>query len=192
MSSVLSPFGLRPSFHFSGGQIHNDAGTIASAYASNIFQGSPVGYIADGTIALAAAGGTGATGACGAFQGVEYTPTATGRRTVGNMWPASTAATQIVAYFTSDPLIVYAIQANATLAISAIGAEYNWSTNDTTAGNSTTGLSSVTLDVASVDSPAGLKVVGLTEGPDNAWGDTYPIVNVLMSEHQFAAVIPSW
>lgn len=192
MSATASPFGLRPSYHFAGGVIRPDQATIASAYAANIFMGSPVGYVAAGTLELAAAGGTGATGACGAFQGVEYTPTATGRRTVGNMWPASTAASDIVAYMTSDPWIVYAIQANATLTIAAIGAEYNWSTNNTSSGNTTTGLSTVSLDVASADSPAGLKVVGLTVSPDNNWGDAFPIVNVLISEHQFNAVIPAW
>ncbi len=187
MSTVSAPFGLRPAFHFAGGQIHNDAATIASAYASNIFMGSPVGYIADGTIALAAAAGTLATGAAGAFQGVEYTPTATGRRTVGNMWPASTAASDIVAYLTTDPWIVYAIQANATLTRAAIGGCYDWSANTTASGDTTTGISSVMLDVASAANPAGLQVVGLTVSALNDWGDAFPIVNVLLNEAQFKA-----
>lgn len=183
-----APFGLKPSFHPSG-TIRSVAGTITTGYASNIFMNSPIGIIADGSIALAAAGGTGITGACGVFQGVEYQMTATGPRIVSNMWPASMAATQIVAYYTLDPNIVYEVQASATLAQSAIGAQYDWSTNDTNAGNTITGLSSVTLNAASGAANAGLRVIGLTPGPDNAWGDPFPVVQVQLSEHQFVATI---
>lgn len=187
MSTVNAPFGLRPAFHPSG-VIRPVAGTIASGYASNIFLGSPVGYIADGSIALAAAGGTAVAGACGAFQGVEYTPVS-GIRTVSNMWPASVAGTDIIAYFTNDPNITYEIQANATLTQAAIGAQYDWSANASANGNTTTGISTVTLDVASAAANAGLRVVGLTPGPDNAWGDAFPVVQVQLSEHQFVATI---
>ncbi len=188
MSSINAPFGLRPAFHPSG-TIRPVAGTITTLYNANIFMNSPVGIIADGSIALAAAGGTGVAGACGAFQGVEYNPTATGPRVVSNMWPANTAAVNIVAYFTQDPYITYEIQANATLTQAAIGNQYDWSANNTNSGNTVTGLSNVTLDVASAAANAGLRVVGLTPGPDNAWGDAFPIVQVQLSEHQFVATV---
>lgn len=188
MSSINAPFGLRPAFHPSG-TIRPVAGTITTLYNANIFMNSPVGIIADGSIALAAAGGVGVAGACGAFQGVEYNPTATGPRVVSNMWPANTAAVNIVAYFTQDPTIVYEIQANATLTQAAIGQQFDWSANNTNSGNTVTGLSNVTLDVASSAANAGLRVIGLTPGPDNAWGDAFPIVQVQLSEHQFVATI---
>lgn len=188
MSSINAPFGLRPAFHPSG-TIRPVAGTIATGYASNIFMNAPVGIVAGGSIELAAAGGTGVAGACGAFQGVEYNPTATGPRVVSNMWPASTAAVNIVAYFTQDPYITYEIQANATLTQAAIGEQFDWSANNTNSGNTVTGLSNVTLNVASTAANAGLRVVGLTPGPDNAWGDAFPIVQVQLSEHQFVATI---
>lgn len=192
MSAIASPFGLRPSYHFAGGTIRPDQASIASAYGANIFMGSPVGYIAGGTLELSPVDGTGATGACGAFQGCEFTLTATGRRTVSNMWPSGTIATDIVAYMTSDPWIVYEIQANATLTIAAIGAEYNWSVNNTSSGSTGSGQSTVSLNVADAGTPASLKIVGLTVSPDNNWGDAFPIVNVILSEHQFNAVIPAW
>jgi hypothetical protein len=187
MSSVNAPFGLRPSFHPSG-TIRPTAGTITTGYASNIYMGSPVGFIADGSIALAAAGGTAVAGACGCFQGCEYTPS-NGRRTVSNIWPASTVATEIVAYFTLDPTIVYDIQGNAAIAQTAIGQQFDWSTNGSANGNLITGFSSVTLDTASSAANAGLRVIGLTPGPDNAWGDAFTIVQVQLSEHQFVATI---
>lgn len=182
MSSVNAPFGLRPSFHKSG-SVRPVVATIASGYANNIFKGSPVGYIADGTIALAAAGGTGVSGASGAFHGVEYTETG-GRRRMSNYWPASTAATEIVAYLTDDVGIVYEIQANGSVARLSIGAQFDWSTNGSANGNTSTGLSTVTLDTAAGAANAGLRVIGITEGPDNAWGDSFTVVQVVLSEHQ--------
>lgn len=189
MSAVAAPFGLRPSQHPSG-SIRPTFGTIASGYNANIFQGAPVGYIADGSIALSPAGGTGITGAVGAFQGVEYNPPATqGGRRYSNMWPANQVATEIVAYFTEDPTTVYQIQANATLTQAAIGEQFDWSANTTASGNTTTGLSSVSLDVASTAANAGLRVKNLTPGPDNAWGDAFPVLDVQLAEHQFVATI---
>lgn len=188
MSSTAAPFGLRASWHPSG-QIRPENGTIASGYAVNIFKGSPIGYVADGSIAMAPAGGTGLTGAVGAFHGVEYNPTATAPRVVSNMWPASQAATAIVAWFNSDPLIRYEVQGSGSIAQTAMGAQFDWSTNDTNAGNTVTGLSSVSLNIASGAANAGLRVVGITPAPDNVFGDAFTIVQVNLSEHQFVATI---
>lgn len=188
MSSINAPFGLRPAFHPSG-TIRPVVGTITTLYANNIFMNSPIGIIADGSIALAAAGGTAVAGACGAFQGVEYNPTATGPRVVSNMWPANTAAVNIVAYFTQDSNIVYEIQADATLTQAAIGQQFDWTANTTASGNTVTGLSSVMLGVSTTAANAGLRVIGLTTGPDNVWGDAFPVVQVQLSEHQFVATI---
>lgn len=188
MSSINAPFGLRPSYHPSG-TIRPMAGTITTLYANNIFMNSPVGIIADGSIALAAAGGSGITGAIGTFQGVEYNPTATGPRVVSNMWPANTAAVNIVAYYTTDYLTVYEIQCSGTLTQAAIGAQFNWTANNTASGNTITGLSNVALDIASGAANADMRVIGLTPGPDNAWGDAFPVVQVQLSRQQYLAPV---
>lgn len=188
MSSTYAPTGLMPSYHPSG-TLRSEALTIASAYATTIFQNAPVGVAADGTLIAAAAGAS----AMGSFYGVEYTPTS-GRRVVSNQWPASTVATDIVAYYSRDPDMVYAIQANATLAQADIGSEYDWTTNDSTAGNTFTGFSSVGLNVASVAANAGLQVLGFVPRPDNLVGDAFPWVFVRISEHQLranAAFVPT-
>jgi hypothetical protein len=182
-----APFGLRPSFHPSG-NIRPVRGTITSGYASNIYTNSPVGIIADGSIALAAAGGTAVAGACGVFQGCEYNPSI-GPRVVSNFWPASTVATEIVAYFTQDPAIVYEIQGDATLAQTAVGAQYDWTANASANGSTVTGLSSIMLGVSTVAANAGLRVLGVAPGPDNAWGDPFPVLQVQLSEHQFVATV---
>jgi hypothetical protein len=180
MSAVASPFGLKPAFHPSG-TIRQTHGTILSGFATSIFQYSPVAILADGSIGVAAAGAR----AVGAFMGVEFTGT-DGRRRVGNTWEALTVATEIVAYYTEDPLITYEIQANAPFVLLNMGNQFNWSA---LAGNATTGLSSVSLDIASAGANAGLRAVGVNPAPDNVIGDAFTIVQVQISEHQYVADI---
>lgn len=178
MSLVASPFGLKPAFHPSG-IIRQSHSTIASGFGVNIFQYSPVRVAADGTLEEAAAGET----AIGVFMGVEFTRT-DGRRAVANNWEANTVATEIVAYYTEDQLIVYEIQANAPFLQTAIGEQFDWSA---LAGNATTGLSSVALDIASSAGNAGLRAIGVNPAADNVIGDAFTIVQVQISEHQYVA-----
>lgn len=196
MSSTLAPFGLRPAYHPSG-TIRPDEGSIASGYGSNIFNGSPVAFAnVGGTLVLAAAGDR----ALGAFQGVSYnTPAAGGRRVVSNYWPASTTATDIEAYYTSDPDLVYEIQADANITEASKGQCYDWTANTTTDGDLNTGNSTVALDVATLVTAgsAGLMVVGLSAEPDNAWSDgvnpagNFPIVLVKIAEPVLGPSIPT-
>jgi hypothetical protein len=188
MSSTYAPTGLMPAYHPSG-TIRSESATIASAYGTQIFQNAPVGIAADGTLIAAAAGAH----AMGSFYGVEYVQS-DGRPIVSNQWPAGQVATQIVAYYSRDPDIVYMIQADDTLAQAVVGNEYDWTTNDSTAGNTTTGISSVGLDVSTVAANAGLQVLGFVPRPDNAAGDSFPWVYVRISEHQLradAAFVPT-
>jgi hypothetical protein len=182
MSAENFPFGLRPSYHPSG-TIRPTAGTIATTYATNIFQFAPVALAADGTLTAAAAGAR----AVGSFQGCEFT--SVGRRFYLNYWPENTAATEIVAYFTEDPAIVYQVQANATLAITNVGSQLDWTANGDANGSLGTGLSTVGADVATITAvgSAGLRILGLAPYIDNAWGDAFPVIEVQISEHQFVA-----
>lgn len=183
MSTTASPFGLRPSYHPSG-YIRPKVGVVASAYANNIFQYSPVAITTDGSLILAAAGAR----AIGAFMGVEYTPT-NGRRVYSNTWPANQVATEINAAYTDDPWITYTIQANGTVGQTNLGNQADWTANTTASGNTVTGLSTVALDIATLTAvgSAGMRIVGLTPGPDNAYGDTFTIVDVQISKHQNVA-----
>lgn len=181
MSSVASPFGLRPVLHPSG-EIRNAQATIADGYATDIYQYSPVQLDSAGQLQVAAAGNR----AIGTFLGVEWTDS-DGRRKVSNRWTANTTGSDIVAYYTRDQEIIYAIQADDTVGRAAIGEQYDWTT---LGGNSTTGLSDVALDVATAAGAggnAGLRVVGLYPGPDNEWDDSFPVLHVQISEHQYVA-----
>lgn len=178
-----SPFGLRPAYHPSG-TIRPVAGAIASAYGTNIFQNAPVAIDATSGLLTAAAAGA---RALGSFSGVEYT--AVQRRNYSNYWPTGTVATEIVAYYTEDPLIVYQIQANATLAVTDVGSQLDWTSNGSSDGSTTTGLSTVGAAVSSITNSgsAGLRILGLAPYLNNAWGDAFPIIEVQISEHQYVA-----
>ena len=183
MSTVASPSGLKPAWHPSG-VIRQQQGELASGLATDIFQFSPLTQLTTGFLSPAAPG----TAIIGAFMGVEFTGT-DGRRRVGNRWEANTVATEIVVYYTADPYLVYEIQADASLTIAAIGDQFDWTA---LTGNTTTGLSSVALDVSSVagaGNPAGMRVIGLNPGTDNVFGDAFPLVQVQISEHQYVAQI---
>jgi hypothetical protein len=190
MPSTASPYGLIPVNHPSG-VVRPFAMTVASGYAVNIFQNQPVriapstgGGETEGNIVAATAGDA----IIGTFQGVEFTD-AEGRRRVSNRWLASTVATEIVAYVTIDQTITYQIQSNAALNIADIGKQYNFSA---AAGNTTTGLSSQSLDVSSSAANANLRLIGIVSGPDNNWGDTFVNALVQISEHQNTANIAAY
>lgn len=181
---AYNPFGLRPAYSLSG--VIRPMGptpAIESGYGTAVYNGYPVAVNANGFMVAAAPNAR----ALGVFSGVEYTD-GTGRRVYLNKWIASTVATSIVSYYTLDPQMVYQIQANDTLDVSAIGQQYDW---EALSGNSITGLSTFGLDVASAAANAGLRVIGLAPGPDNEWGDDYPVVLVQFSEHQYVADIAS-
>jgi len=181
MSTTSQPFGLRPAYSPSG-VVRPTAYAIATGYASNILQNQPVKIGTDGNIQAAAIGDR----FVGTFQGVEFTDS-DGRRRVSNKWTASTAATDIVAYVTLDPTIVYEIQANGSIAVTDIGKQADFTT--ITAGSTVTGLSALMLDTATLTDTgnASLRIIDLAPGPDNAFGDAYTVVQVQIAEHQNVA-----
>ena len=187
MSSSNAPFGLRPAFHPSGlDRAQALANGIASGYGTDILKGQPVKLNSSGNIVVAAAGDA----FQGAFAGVEWTDT-TGRRRVSNYWPASTAyqTGSCVAYFYNDPNIVYEIQADGSLAQTAIGDMADLS--NTTAGSTTTGLSQCTLSttLAGSGNSAQMLIRDLAPLVDNAWGDSYTVVRVTINKSQYQATV---
>ena len=184
MSATNAPFGLRPAYHPSGlDRAQGLANSLESGYAQNILKGQAVklaaatGYVvrADATDAL-----------YGVFDGVEWTDT-TGRRRVSNYWPTGTAyqTGSLIAYIWTDPQVVYEIQANGSIAQTAIGAEFDLSSPY--AGSTTTGLSQALMDTsaAGANTSKVLRVIDLAPYPGNAWGDAYTIVRVQIAKFQY-------
>jgi hypothetical protein len=187
MSSTNAPFGLRPSFHPTGlDRAVALPGGIASGYSTGILKGQPVALNTSGNIIAATAG----SAYQGAFAGHEYTDS-TGRRLVSNQWVASTSyqTGSEVTYYYSDPNIVYDIQCDGSLAQTSIGDQANFS--NISAGSTTTGLSQCTISSSLVGSGAvgDLRIIGLTPAVDNAWGDSYTVVQVQVSRSQYVATI---
>jgi hypothetical protein len=184
VSAFAAPFGLKPLYHPSG-IIRPKALDIASGYGTAIFQ---YGIVALGAPAAGLIAGNVAGPIIGCFLGVEYTP-ADGRRRYSNNWPAAQAynAGSCVAYYTDDVLITYEIQASGSVAETQIGNQFNATAE---VGNATTGFSTQALDLTTANPTTAnnlLRIVGLTPGPLNAFGDAFTIVQVQISNHQFTA-----
>lgn len=181
---TAGPFGLKPIYHPSG-QIRPRAlrGGIASGYATSLYLGSPV------TISSGAGGiilPTTVSGSIvGSFAGCDYTDSS-GRRRTTDYWPASTVATDIVAYFHDDPAINYAVQANGAISQTGVGLQANWSANPGS-GNSTTLISGDAINATLIASGSQglLRIVDLYNDPNNAWGDAYTTVVVNIAKHQY-------
>ena len=211
LKPAYHPSGLDRSVPFVGTNNYNLTSTTGGAYSAPysltgsqvaFYQYTPVAITSTGQLTIAAqAAGSGKI--YGSFDGVEYT-TAEGRRTVGKSITATSlaAATQIVFWIFQDPALVYEIQINGSANVNAIGSEYNF---DTTANSTVTdgyiigtggaGFSTTALLATPVASGAQgqVRVVGLGReaaypaGNTNQWGDSYTIVQVVISNNQFAA-----
>ncbi len=186
MSSTLAGFGLVPIRHQSGQRPQQEALTdgIASGTTANIFTFQPVKFNSSGQLQPAAAGDD----FIGVFLGWEYT-TNDGQRTLSPVYVSGTTyvagSTQV--YYTRDQQIIYAIQADGSVAQTAIGGQANIS--NATSGNTNLGWSQCTMNatITGASNTAQLRVLDLYPGVDNAWGDSYTVVEVQIATQQYTA-----
>ncbi len=185
MATSSSPFGfvLRKN---PAGQSRANAYTIASGYGTAIGQGDVVTLDTNGTITQAAAN----TDVLGVFAGCTYTD-ASGKPTMSNIWPASTTATNIVAFVYDQPEEIYEVQVGSGgsgYVQAAIGdqADLVAATPNASTGKSAEYLNA-TLKGAGVQGQ--FRIVGF--GPDGVYDastNTFPSVLVQIARHQFVAV----
>lgn len=188
MTATSAPFGFMPIRHAHGGATFNVETLqdgIASAYATTIGTGCPVKLAtATGTLQLCAA-----TDALvyGIFAGCFYVDSS-GRERTSAYWPASTTATNIRAMWWRDPFLEYKVQSAGSVAQSAIGdeADHVAGTVSTLSGRSADQLST---SLVGAGNSAQFRIMGLLDQPDNAWGDTYTIVRVVINES--VGILPS-
>lgn len=184
MSATSQPVGLQPVFHPSG-TIRQDSqiNGVASGYATALYSGTPVKRTTDGTLIAVA---TGADSAIGVFMGCEFT--SAGNRFILPYWPASQTYDSntnepMIAYFTSDPNIIYEGQADGTLAATTIGEGINLA--NASQGSVYTGQSTQALNHTTTGATAAtFEVLNLAPYPDNAWGDAFTKVRVKISTYQ--------
>lgn len=185
MTTTSAPFGLRPAMHGSGGILRPSRRSIAAAYTTPIYKGTPVLIAADGTVTIVVANSGRIDGV---FIGCEYTDS-TGKRNVSNFWPGTSGNTNIVAYILDDPNAIFEVQASGTLAETVVAGGYGISASPGS-GSASTGLSTASLDIATAGTTGKqLMVVDLAAAEDNAWGDTFTIVRVKLASSVFAAAL---
>lgn len=177
MANTDNRKGLYPRKMKGNGDIVIASYTIASGESTGIFQGDPVKSTGTGKgIVAAAAGDT----MVGVFTGCEYIDSA-GSPQHGNFWPASTVATDIIAYVYDDPDILFGIQVDEDLVAADIGATADLVA--TAAGSTSTGLSGFELDSSDIGTGAGVKIYDIVQSVDNAYGTAADAL-VFINEHE--------
>ena len=175
MANVDAAFGFVPIRHMSGNAPRTNKYTIASGLAENIFTGDLVILINTGLLTPHTAT---ETNNIGVFAGVSYTAS-DGSYVYSEYWPSGTVATDIVAYVYDDPYTVFKVQSAGTIAQTNVG---NCADLVAGAGSTSTGQSGFEASGTMAAGTATVKILGLYDAPDNAFGAN-AIIEVLINEH---------
>jgi hypothetical protein len=192
MATTAAPYGLRP-INLIGGQVFSGSTrqiSIASAYATNIFFGDIVAIDAAGTIVKVTNVGSAAdqlpAGVVGVFLGCTYTDPSLKYKLNSQYWPASTVASDAMAYICDDPDTLFQVQASAAVAQSGLGLNYPVIQ---TAGSTTTGDSKIALNAAGgvTTSTVAFRLVDFVNGPFSTVGDAFTdcIVKFNFGQHSY-------
>ncbi len=168
MANKDASFGLKPvkmmgGSPYSGGQSRY---RIAANYGTNIFQGDLVAQVTGGGIELHADGGT--VPIVGVFNGCMFTDPTTSEQVFSNHYPASTNASDIIAFVHDDPNTVFEIQADDTFPVADLFG--NFDIVYTNSGSTTTGISGAELDVTTgaTTTSLPLKAIDISQDPENS------------------------
>ena len=168
MANKDASFGLKPvkmmgGSPYSGGQSRY---RIAANYGTSIFQGDLVMQVTGGGIEIHADGGT--VPIVGVFNGCMYTDPTTSEQVFSNFYPASTNASDIIAFIHDDPNTVFEIQADDTFPVADLFG--NFDIVYTNSGSTTTGISGAELDVTTGATTTNLplKAIDISQDPENS------------------------
>ena len=168
MANLDASFGMKPvrmmgGSPYSGGQSRY---RIAANYGTSIFQGDMVMQVTGGTVEIHADGGT--VPIVGVFNGCTYTDPTSGEQVFSNYYPASTNASDIIAFIIDDPNVVFEIQADDTFPVADLFG--NFDIVYTNSGSTLSGISGAELDVTTGATTAGLpiKAIDISEDPENS------------------------
>ena len=167
MANQDAAFGMKPvrmigGAPYSGGQSRY---RIAANYGTSIFQGDMVAQVTGGTVEVHADGGT--VPIVGVFNGCQYTDPTSGDQVFSNYYPASTNASDIIAFIIDDPNVVYEVQADDTFPVADLFG--NFDIVYTSAGSTQTGISGAELDVTTGATATTLpiKAIDISQDPNN-------------------------
>ena len=163
---------------------------IASGYSTDIFYGDFVKLVSSGTVERAAVTTSVVAGTVGIFVGCNYTDPTTQQPTYNQYYPASTAASDIVAYVVDDPDLLFQMQADEAIAQTGLG---NNVSAVNTAGSTSIGRSRNALDGGSIatTNTLPLRVVDFVDGPSSTVGDAFTdcIVTYLPLSHAYETAL---
>lgn len=187
MANVNKPFGLRPIGNLSATGAQKQFGyEIADNQSGAIFQGDLV-TLKDGYILKFAPASH--TAAVGVFNGCFYLDPTTQKPTFKNFYPGSINITQgtIQADVLDDPNQLFLIQADEDIVQADFGK--NADVTASTTGDTTTGVSNMTLDSSTIATTAALnlKLVAKYDVPNNALAENYTVVVVKINEHLYGS-----
>ncbi len=118
----------------------------------------------------------------GVLKSVEYDDTATGQHIVSEYWPASTAATNIVANVWDHQDTIFSIQCDEDLVVGDIGAKADWTpTNGQGVSSTKPYHSTIELDSSDITTGDALIILGKEQGSNFAENFTRALV--LVNEH---------
>ena len=191
MASTATPYGFRAVNELGGLPYAGSTRSFPinpAGYNTNIFNGSLVYVASTGYLQIATSTGADATtngfptgtantGCVGVFVGCTYT-NAQGQIIYSQYYPANTASVQgstITAYVVDDDRAVFQVQANGSLAQTALGNNvYLAAAQSTSTGSTTTGNSTTAVSTSTVTTTAAFRIVGFANTPGfSAVGDAY-------------------
>lgn len=184
MATTASPYGLRPvrrldGLPYAGATTEYE---IATGYATNIYYGSIVIGVSDGTIAISTATGADATtnnlggngiGAVGVFVGCEYV-NSEGQVIHSNYFPTGTTngGANIKAKVIDDPNVLFQAQLDGALALTGLHNNVPLAAvQSTSTGNTTTGVSTTALDATSATATKAFRIVQFVSATSDAFPD---------------------
>lgn len=200
MANVQGPFGFAQWGTASGApnfaSNHNPPYKIASGYSTAIFFGDAVrmnasltGYVERWT----AADGDATHILVGIFQGCSYYSTSAKKTVWSNYWPGADATGDVNAYVCDDPQSLWKVQAGGVAAITAASLGQTADISLTPVGNTTTGVSGMSLAAPTTTNTFPFKVVNLITTPPGANGTDlttpYNYVVVAFNNQTFKSLV---
>ena len=168
MANKDAAFGMKPVRMIGGAPYTGGTSRhrIAANYGTSIFQGDMVAQVTGGTVEVHADGGT--VPVVGVFNGCQFTDPTTGEQVFSNFYPASTNASDIIAFIVDDPNVVFEVQADDTFPVADLFG--NFDIVYTSAGSTQTGISGAELDVTTgaTNTTLPIKAIDISQDPNNS------------------------
>lgn len=168
MTNINNPYGFIPVTP----NARANAYTILTGYGTAINIGDPVVVTGTGLGALAEVNiGVASSPITGVFAGCSYTDS-NGQPQWSKSWPASTTATNIVAYVYDDPFTEFRIQSDGVFVVG----DYFNKAGFLAAAASSPGISGYVMQESSVGTGTDVQIRRLYDAPGNSTGQYAQVV----------------